>query len=194
MTNEKIPDDTYVTLSELPTDLYPWASSGARGWIRKHIEDLDGFVYVWIEWDPDDWRVAEQPDGWYFESHFEPLEEQDMDDDVRKTLASVAKQLADLAAKEPEAPAAPEQGESREADFERRFQSAMEVASESDAFVLCAVTREQVAPGVSGYQPVAVVANKTEEARVALGLHVSRTASAFHEETVVSQIEGSVPS
>lgn len=69
----KIDIGTRVELLSDRAGVYKRAVGGSIGVVRDKKID-EGFPMVYIEWDKEHWRYAGEPDGWTFESHFQPTE------------------------------------------------------------------------------------------------------------------------
>lgn len=186
----EIPKDAYVRLLEQPSTLYPYAWAGSKGWVKKHrFNDIGDFPLVWIQWDREDWRVDGQPDGWYFESHFEPIknEEKNVDDATRKQLASVAESLVKLAEGDDsdKKDAAEEAVRATNEAYAEQLEAAVDAARDAEAFVFIAVSSHPQAenPQVRIFEPVVVEGHTNEPARIMLGTQVSRLGTIFHVES-----------
>ena len=80
MKKDKI--DSYVKLKEdfASTDMYQNVDAGATGWIRDRKIDFDGFEMVFIEWDESNPKYAGEKDKWTYESHFEVIKQEDLNE------------------------------------------------------------------------------------------------------------------
>lgn len=198
MTNTDAPeirDDTKVRLKDEVADIYPWAAGGAKGWVRKHrTDEYDAFQLVWVAWDPNDWRVNGQPDGWYFEKNFESIEDDmALDDDTRKQLAAVAESLAKIASGDDPEPG-PEATEASEDDtkaYMAALEQAVEAARGGEAFVLFSVLSEPHPenPQIKIYNPIGFSGHLSEEARIMLSSQVSIAGARAHYEAAVGYAE-----
>lgn len=65
-----------VKIKYSAADLYQQSFGGAEGWVRDRKTDSHGYPMVFIEWDKTHWTYSAEPDGWTFDSHFEPVDEQ----------------------------------------------------------------------------------------------------------------------
>ncbi len=75
--NNSLEVGTRVQLLEHMAGVYKKAVPGAVGTIKAKKVD-EGFDMVFIVWDQNHWRYNGEPDGWTFESHFEPTEKVNM--------------------------------------------------------------------------------------------------------------------
>lgn len=68
--------DSLVELQDRYSNVYPLSPSGARGWVRARREMPKNDPEVFIEWDKSHWRYHGEKDGWTFEHHFRPVEDE----------------------------------------------------------------------------------------------------------------------
>jgi hypothetical protein len=89
--------DQLVRLKGEATSLYPFAHSGAPGWVRGHRKDELGWPQVRIEWDKDWWGYNGEQDRWAIEDHFDVVEKP-KDDQVSDNKSIPPEVMAAMAA------------------------------------------------------------------------------------------------
>lgn len=78
--------DQRVRLKHSHAGMYPFASGGAEGFVRKESTDKFHYEMVFIEWDKAHWRYEGENDMWTYASHFEPVEESAVEEKTPEEL------------------------------------------------------------------------------------------------------------
>lgn len=187
--------------------LYPMACAGSEGWIRKLDIDPLGYPMVYIEWDKNHWAYNGEQDRWTFESHFDPVEENDMSDQQGQTPPPEfvnfmnmmwqqfqASQSESEAAPEPPPLNEPEADESAtpiatEEQFNQALAKSLDAAKESDAFILITVDRKALPnTSVPLLTPSIVTCYKTPESGHVAELHMARFVAFAMEQLTIDKI------
>lgn len=95
----KIKAGSYVKLKKGfdNTDFYRGVVAGATGWVTDSKIDEDGFALVYIEWDELNNNWSGEKDKWAYESHFEVLEDPEMDLNLNEEYISHLRGASDSA-------------------------------------------------------------------------------------------------
>lgn len=112
--------------------VYPRALAGMQGIVRGTKDDDFGFPQAFIEWDKNHWRYNGEQDGWTFASHFRPVENEEPE--------IIGAEIHDVPATPPRQPT--EEEEQRIAKYIDAIGRAFERASESDAFFLITLKKD----------------------------------------------------
>lgn len=184
------------------SEIYQMAPAYSEGTIEgRRIDPIGDFKMVFIKWDSSHWTYNGQPDMWTFEEHFDKVGEKQMTDGPdKKQVATALDVLAQaLGVKSEAEPTQEEVGEQRAEEvtpdkvkqFEHVFERAVEVARDSDAFVIACVRKED-APDGSGAQFVltpALFSNAlSRESAVLLDAQLAEIVSEAHQSLAVQEI------
>jgi len=199
-----------VRLRPEVSEIYAMAPAYSEGWVRgRRIDPIGDFKMVFVEWDSEHWTYNGQPDMWTFEEHFDKVESKGklMADDINKeqvasALDVLAKALLGDKTEKPENAEGKTQeeiGEERaEAvtpdkmkQFEHVFAKAVEVAKDSDAFIIACVRKED-APAGSGADftltPALFSYALSRESAVLLDVQIAEISSEAHQSLAIQEI------
>jgi hypothetical protein len=186
--------------------LYSMACAGSEGWIRKQDIDPLGYPMIYIEWDKNHWAYNGEQDRWTFESHFDPVEENDMSDQQGSNpppefvnfMNSMWQQFQASQTPEPQAEEPPplNEPESRpdgqllsDEEFAEALAKSVEVAKESDAFILITVDRSAIPDSsVPLLSPSIITCYRTAESGHVAELHMARFVAFAMESLSIDKI------
>jgi len=189
--------------------LYPMACAGSEGWIRKQDTDPLGYPMVYIEWDKNHWAYNGEQDRWTFEAHFDPVEENDMSDQQGSTpppefmnfMNMMWQQFQASQQEQPKAeeppPLEPEAETHKvnggpianEEQFAEALTKSLEIAKESDGFILITVDRQILSDSaVPLLTPSIITCYKTPESGHVAELHMARFVAFAMEGLTIDKI------
>lgn len=202
--------DDRVFLRPEVSEVYEMAPAYAEGWIRgRRVDPIGDFKMVYIEWDSSHWTYNHQPNMWTFEDHLEKVRDKKMADETPDNKEQIAAALGVLAqalgvgsepAKKIEVERTEEEvGEERaEAvtpdnvkQFEHVFERAVNVARDSDAFIIACVSKSD-APPDSGAEFVMTPAlfsySLSPESAILLDAQLGEVVSESHQALAIGAI------
>lgn len=208
--------DDRVFLRPEVSEVYEMAPAYAEGWIRgRRVDPIGDFKMVYIEWDASHWTYNGQPNMWTFEDHLDKVRDKKMADETpdnegpnKEAIATALGVLAQALgvgsepAKSPktepertEEEAGEERAEAVTPDnvkqFEHIFERAVEVARDSDAFIIACVSKSD-APEDSGAQFVMTPAlfsySLSPESAILLDAQLGEVVSESHQALAIGAI------
>lgn len=162
--------------------VYALAPAGSEGWVRGLKLDSVGWPMILIEWDRDHWTYNKEPDGWTFEEHFEPVEDEMSEEgNIEEQFEAFKKWQAE------------QQGgvEPVEIDVAERYQQdlrdATEIAKKAEGFFMVLIERQD--DGVDlGFVPRVFNSLKDERIGALLESQLGIIAGYAHQQLAIELI------
>lgn len=173
--------------------LYDWARVGAEGVVREVNYDSAGWPFALIEWDSDHWTYEGEQDGWQPESHFEPVEEPEMSEDldpevVARITAQVLAQLKGEQPRDEDRNVAPEPVDDEQA---AKYAAALDYAKseleDSEAFLVI-IVKKMEHDGVQMLAPEVVSFSNDQASIVAIEAQIGMLASVSHQRLIEEKL------
>lgn len=169
--------------------VYPKAYAGSEGWVRDQRYDDLGYPLVLIEWDKNHWTYSGESDKWTFESHFDPIEESNMDNDIEKTgqpldpqafgqMMEAFGQFLQQQQQEPgtkiDVKETPPEAEQRATEqYKEALRRGTDAASEAEAFLLLSIHKDPQGTWI----PIVSSASLQDEAGLLAEMQIAKLAS-----------------
>jgi hypothetical protein len=164
--------------------LYEAAYAGAEGYVRRHRHDELGYPEIFVAWDKTHWTYNGEKDGWTMESHFDIVEDDDMDSQDNKhqdLVRQMAEQLGyDLVPKDEQKE---NFGTDLDAEYDRIATAALEAISDGTAFVLLTVRDGDSSEGPAKITEV-FNGYRDEVSQYLVEANVSRIGAKAHERVI----------
>jgi hypothetical protein len=181
----------YVKLrSEGQDSFYPFAMAGSPAWIRKQDHDDLGYPVVFVEWDKEHWSYNGEEDRWTMESHFEPIDPEEIEESEDMPENQLPEELANLFKQFLESQGVMPKSEDNEAPsseaidqkYETALDEGVEFAKSADAFIILAIKKEGNDPREMVFSPAVFNSYKDEVSGIFLESQVSRLGALGHVE------------
>lgn len=142
--------DSLVELQDQYSNVYPKSPTGARGWVRARRELPQQDPEIFIEWDQSHWRYHGEKDGWTYEHHFRPVQDEVADVEPNNLMEHILSE----AKRKVEAERCPHCGEIHDEkdDYISTLSLAQETALGADGFFMVTLTPEH-RDGMTIYAP-----------------------------------------